>query len=103
MWAYIARRLLYAVPILLGVSMLVFTLIHLAPGDVVDQNIPSAVAVEGSGRVNRGSQFRDGVIARSICRPGGNASTRRAQHPGELQREEARRPRNPGSGPYRRQ
>jgi len=32
-WVYILRRLLYAVPILLGVSLLVFTLIHLAPGD----------------------------------------------------------------------
>src|SRR5438309_10372111 len=43
MWSYIARRLLYAVPILLGVSMLVFALIHLAPGDVVDLLVPPEV------------------------------------------------------------
>jgi peptide/nickel transport system permease protein len=43
MWSYIARRLLYAVPILLGVSMLVFALIHLAPGDVVDMLVPPEV------------------------------------------------------------
>jgi len=36
MWAYTFRRLLYAVPVLLGVSMLVFALIRLALGDVVD-------------------------------------------------------------------
>src|SRR5215468_5085133 len=46
MWAYIARRLLYAVPILLGVSMLVFALIHLAPGDVVDLLVPPEVPRE---------------------------------------------------------
>ena len=40
MWAFILRRLLYAVPVLLGVSMLVFVLIHLAPGDVVDILVP---------------------------------------------------------------
>src|SRR5215831_2920689 len=46
MWAYIVRRLLYAVPILLGVSMLVFALIHLAPGDVVDLLVPPEVPKE---------------------------------------------------------
>ena len=46
MWSYVARRLLYAVPILLGVSMLVFTLIHLAPGDVVDLLVPPEVPRE---------------------------------------------------------
>lgn len=40
MWVYTLRRLVYAVPILLGVSMLVFGLIHLAPGDVVDMMVP---------------------------------------------------------------
>jgi peptide/nickel transport system permease protein len=46
MWAYTLRRLLYAVPILLGVSMLVFALIHLAPGDVVDLLVPPEVPRE---------------------------------------------------------
>ena len=46
MWGFVARRLLYAVPILLGVSMLVFALIHLAPGDVVDMLIPPEVSKE---------------------------------------------------------
>src|SRR5262252_256373 len=43
MWAFTLRRLLYAVPVLLGVSMLVFALIHLAPGDVVDILVPPEV------------------------------------------------------------
>src|SRR5436305_12455006 len=46
MWAYVTRRLLYAVPILLGVSILVFALIHLAPGDVVDLLVPPEVPRE---------------------------------------------------------
>jgi peptide/nickel transport system permease protein len=46
MWAYTLRRLLYALPILLGVSMLVFALIHLAPGDVVDLLVPPEVPRE---------------------------------------------------------
>jgi peptide/nickel transport system permease protein len=31
--AYILRRLLYVIPIAIGVTMLVFSLVHLAPGD----------------------------------------------------------------------
>jgi peptide/nickel transport system permease protein len=46
MWTYAIRRFLYAVPILLGVSMLVFALIHLAPGDVVDMLVPPEVPKE---------------------------------------------------------
>jgi peptide/nickel transport system permease protein len=40
MWRYALRRLVYAVPILLGVSMVVFALITLAPGDAADMLIP---------------------------------------------------------------
>lgn len=40
MWVYALRRLLYAVPILLGVSIVVFALIRLAPGDAADLLIP---------------------------------------------------------------
>jgi peptide/nickel transport system permease protein len=39
-WVYALRRLLYAVPILLGVSLVVFALIRLAPGDAADLLIP---------------------------------------------------------------
>ena len=53
MWSYVARRLLYAVPILLGVSMLVFTLIHLAPGDVVDLLVPPEVPREVADALRR--------------------------------------------------
>jgi peptide/nickel transport system permease protein len=40
MLAFIIRRILYAIPILLGVSLFVFVLIRLVPGDVVDILIP---------------------------------------------------------------
>jgi len=45
-WAYTLRRILYAVPVLLGVSMLVFTLVRLVPGDVVDILVPPEVPKE---------------------------------------------------------
>jgi peptide/nickel transport system permease protein len=36
MYAYIARRLVLLVPVMVGVSVLVFTMIRLIPGDIVD-------------------------------------------------------------------
>src|SRR5215831_13103245 len=40
MWGFIARRVLYAVPILLGVSFVVFLLMKMVPGDAADILIP---------------------------------------------------------------
>ena len=46
MLRYIVRRLLYAMPILLGVSLLVFFLAHAAPGDIADLLIPPEASQE---------------------------------------------------------
>lgn len=46
MWAFALRRVLYAVPILLGVSLVVFSLIRLAPGDAADLLIPPEAPAE---------------------------------------------------------
>ncbi len=40
MWRFIVGRLLYAVPILIGVSIIIFALVQMAPGDVTDILIP---------------------------------------------------------------
>ncbi len=40
MWTYALRRLLQTLPILLGVSLFVFVLVHVIPGDTVDALIP---------------------------------------------------------------
>jgi len=40
MWLFIARRILYAIPILLGVSLVVFVLMKMVPGDAADIMIP---------------------------------------------------------------
>lgn len=40
MWSFILRRVLYAVPILLGVSLVVFILMRMVPGDAADIMIP---------------------------------------------------------------
>ncbi|MFO8059371.1 MAG: ABC transporter permease [Bacillota bacterium] len=36
MYQYIAKRLLWAVPVVVGVSILIFSMMHLVPGDPVD-------------------------------------------------------------------
>src|ERR671924_1304332 len=40
MWGYIVRRLLLGVPTLLGVTIIVFSLMHLAPGDPISAMLP---------------------------------------------------------------
>ncbi len=40
MWFFIARRVLYSIPILLGVSLVVFLLVKMVPGDAADIMIP---------------------------------------------------------------
>ena len=41
MTAYIIRRILYAVPIALGVAVIIFSLIHIAPGDPLSALVPA--------------------------------------------------------------
>ena len=43
MWTYLARRLLLAVPTLLGASIIVFAMVHLAPGDPIDLMVGEAI------------------------------------------------------------
>ncbi len=40
MWAYVGRRLLLAIPTLLGASIIVFAMVHLAPGDPMSAVMP---------------------------------------------------------------
>lgn len=40
MWLFIVRRVLYAIPILVGVTLVVFVLMKMVPGDAVDVMIP---------------------------------------------------------------
>ncbi len=40
MFAYIARRILYVVPIALGVTIIIFGLVHIAPGDPLNAVVP---------------------------------------------------------------
>jgi peptide/nickel transport system permease protein len=41
MWAYVVRRLLLAIPTLLGASIIVFAMVHLAPGDPIAAIMPA--------------------------------------------------------------
>src|SRR5919204_147599 len=40
MWAYVGRRLVLAIPTLLGASIIVFAMVHLAPGDPIAAVLP---------------------------------------------------------------
>ena len=40
MWAYVGRRLVLAIPTLLGASVIVFAMVHLAPGDPLSAVMP---------------------------------------------------------------
>src|SRR4030095_5747298 len=42
MWHYVGRRLLLAIPTLLGASIIVFAMVHLAPGDPIAAVMPAA-------------------------------------------------------------
>lgn len=41
MWTYVARRLLLAIPTLVGASLIVFAMVHLAPGDPIAAVMPA--------------------------------------------------------------
>src|SRR5215471_13312781 len=40
MWRYVGRRLVHAIPTLLGASIIVFAMVHLAPGDPISAILP---------------------------------------------------------------
>ena len=46
MWFFVARRVLYAVPILFGVSFVVFLLMAMVPGDAADILVPPEASKE---------------------------------------------------------
>lgn len=46
MLAYLLRRLLYTLPIMLGVALLCFALVHLAPGDPLVSVLPADASAE---------------------------------------------------------
>ena len=41
MWLYIARRILFVIPIAIGVSIVCFSLVYLAPGDPMQSLMPA--------------------------------------------------------------
>ncbi len=57
MWQYLARRLLLMIPTMLGIVIISFTVIHLAPGD------PAAQKFGGAGQANTGMDAEKGTEA----------------------------------------
>lgn len=57
MTAYILRRLLYAIPIGLGVSIVCFALVHIAPGDPLQSVLPEDASAETVEMVKRAYGF----------------------------------------------
>jgi peptide/nickel transport system permease protein len=46
MWSYVLRRLLFGIPTLLGVTIIVFSLLHMAPGDPISAMVPPDAPLE---------------------------------------------------------
>ena len=46
MLAYLLRRVLYTLPIMLGVALVCFALVHLSPGDPLVSILPPDASVE---------------------------------------------------------
>jgi peptide/nickel transport system permease protein len=53
MWQYILRRLLQAIPVIVGVVTLVFFLVHFIPGDPVEMMLGDAAAVADKENMRR--------------------------------------------------
>ncbi len=53
MWAYIGKRLLIAIPILVGLSVIVFAMMALIPGDPATAILGSYATPENVERLNR--------------------------------------------------
>ena len=62
MLRYFVRRVLLAVPVLLGVATLVFSLIHLVPGDPAQAMLGDGAAPQ---RRRRAASAASGSISRS--------------------------------------
>src|SRR5437773_1736635 len=46
MWGYVGRRLLLTIPTLIGASIIVFAMVHLAPGDPIAAVMPADAGKE---------------------------------------------------------
>src|SRR4051812_11201390 len=53
MWYYAFRRLLFAIPIALGVSVICFALVYLAPGDPIQSLLPPNPTQEDIAEIKR--------------------------------------------------
>jgi peptide/nickel transport system permease protein len=57
MLKYVLRRLLYAVPIAIGVTIFCFSLIHFAPGDPLNAVLPDSASPEMRAEISRAYGF----------------------------------------------
>lgn len=63
---YIARRLLWMIPVLLGVSFLVFVLLAIAPGDPATTNLGQNASVEDIARFNQQNGLDLPIVTRYV-------------------------------------
>ncbi|MBC7284445.1 ABC transporter permease [Hoeflea sp.] len=62
MWVYAAKRVLYAMPIALGVSAICFSLVYLAPGDPIQSLIPPDASANDIAAIRRLYGFDKPVV-----------------------------------------
>ncbi|MDL2248466.1 ABC transporter permease [Tyzzerella sp. OttesenSCG-928-J15] len=66
MHRYIIRRLLLMIPVMIGVSFLVFFILDLAPGDIVDVIAPEDATIEDKERMREEMGLNRNVVVRYI-------------------------------------
>lgn len=66
MWVYAAKRVLYAIPIAIGVSVICFSLVYLAPGDPIQSLIPPDATAEDIETISRLYGFDKPVVLQYV-------------------------------------
>ena len=67
MLLYALRRLIYLMPVAFGVSLLVFALVHLAPGDPISAIVPPDAPKEQLAALHKHLGFSRAVLVQASC------------------------------------
>ena len=72
MLVFAARRMLQAIPILLGVSLVVFGLVHIVPGNPIDMLMPPEASPEVIAQMKSRVRLRQAALhaVPALARPG---------------------------------
>ena len=70
MIAYLLRRVGYALPIMAGVALVCFALVHLAPGDPLVSILPPDASADLAAQMRKAVYGFDRSLPRAVCQLG---------------------------------